>query len=69
MNKQTTSRRSIINAFCTHEKLMRFLRRNEGLTIVEYAVAAGFIAASITVTFGILGTTIDAIITTVIGFI
>ena len=48
---------------------MRFLRRSEGLTMVEYAVAAGLVAASIAVTFGVLGTAIDAIITTVIGFI
>ncbi len=69
INKQTISRTISRKEFCTHEKLVRFLRRNEGLTIVEYAVAAGLIVASVALTFSVLGPTIDAIITTVIGFL
>jgi Flp pilus assembly pilin Flp len=51
-----------------HERLMAFLRHDQGMTITEYAVAPGLIAATLTVTFSVLGTTIDAIIVTVIAF-
>ncbi len=47
---------------------VRFLVSESGLTVTEYAVAAGLIAATLTVTFGNLGTTIDAIILAVIAF-
>jgi len=49
-------------------EVFRFLNDDQGLTVTEYAVAAGLIAATLTVTFGNLGTTIDAIILTVIAF-
>ena len=39
------------------------------MTVTEYAVAAGLIAASLTATFFALGTTIDAIILTVIALL
>lgn len=52
-----------------HENLMHLLRQNEGLSILEYAVAAGLIAAAIAATFGILGVTINAIIATVVVFL
>ena len=42
-------------------EVFRFLNDDQGLTVTEYAVAAGLIAATLTVTFGNLGTTIDAI--------
>jgi pilus assembly protein Flp/PilA len=43
-------------------KVMAFLRDEEGLTIVEYAVAAGLISAAVVVAFTNLGTTILGII-------
>ena len=46
----------------------RFLVSESGLTITEYAVAAGLIAATLTVTFGNLGLAIDAIILAAIAF-
>lgn len=46
-----------------------FLVSESGLTITEYAVAAGLIAATLTVTFGNLGMAIDAKILAVIAFI
>ena len=58
---------TIRKALRTRENLMHFLRQNEGLTIVEYAVAAGLIVAAVAGTFAVLGTTIDAIIVTVIA--
>ncbi len=47
---------------------VRFLVSESGLTITEYAVAAGLIAATLTVTFGNLGLAIDAVILAVIAF-
>lgn len=43
-----------------------FLRDEEGLTIVEYAVAAGLIAAAVVLAFTELGQTVLAIITNLI---
>ncbi len=60
---------TIRKALRTQENLMRFLLQDEGLTIVEYAIAAGLIVAAIAGSFGVLGATIDAIIVTVIGFL
>ena len=68
-NNPSNSQRTCRKTFRLHEKFMRLLRRNEGLTIVEYAVAAGLIAAAIAATFNVLGITINAIIATVIGFL
>jgi pilus assembly protein Flp/PilA len=47
--------------------VMKFLRDEEGLTIVEYAVAAGLIAAAVVVAFGILGDTVLGVINTLIA--
>ena len=46
----------------------RFFRSEQGLTMTEYAVAAGLIAASLTVSMSNLGQAIDAIILAVIAF-
>jgi len=43
-------------------KLMKFLRDEEGLTIVEYAVAAGLISAAAIVAFTALGGEVARII-------
>jgi pilus assembly protein Flp/PilA len=51
------------------EKLKCFLRNEEGLTIVEYAVAAGLITAAVAASFQLLGTTVDGVIVAVTGFI
>jgi len=50
-------------------KLMKFLREEDGLTIVEYAVAAGLITATVAGAFFALGGTVEGIITTVDGFL
>ncbi len=57
------------NVGVSHEWLMALLPHKQGITITEYAVAAGLIAAALTVTFSVLGTTINAIIVTVIAFL
>jgi len=51
------------------EKLKTFLRSEEGLTIVEYAVAAGLITATVAGSFGLLGTAVEGVITTVTNYI
>lgn len=43
-------------------KLMKFLRDEEGLTIVEYAVAAGLISAAAVGAFTLLGGEVSRII-------
>lgn len=51
------------------EKLKTFLRNEEGLTIVEYAVAAGLITAAVAASFVLLGGAVDAVIVLVTGYI
>jgi pilus assembly protein Flp/PilA len=51
------------------EKLKCFLRNEEGLTIVEYAVAAGLITAAVAASFATLGGVVDGVIVAVTGFI
>lgn len=45
------------------EKLMQFLRDEEGLTTVEYAVAGALVAAAVVVAFGNLGDAVETVIT------
>jgi pilus assembly protein Flp/PilA len=51
------------------EKLVAFIRDEEGLTIVEYAVAAGLITATVAASFGALGAAAEGVITTITGYI
>ena len=43
-------------------KVMKFLQDEEGLTIVEYAVAAALISAAAVAAFTLLGTQVAAVI-------
>lgn len=47
--------------------VMAFLRDEEGLTIVEYAVAAGLISAAVVLAFTNLGTAVNNIITNLVN--
>ncbi|MFT5500606.1 MAG: pilus assembly protein Flp/PilA [Woeseiaceae bacterium] len=49
------------------DQYLHFLRAEDGLSIVEYAIAASLVGAAIAVSFGILGTTIDALIVTLVA--
>lgn len=51
------------------EKLIAFIQDEEGLTIVEYAVAAGLITATVAASFGALGAAAEGVITTITGYI
>ncbi len=44
-------------------KIMAFLRDQDGLTIVEYAVAASLIVLGVALAFFTLGNTVDGVIT------
>lgn len=44
-------------------KVVKFLRDEEGLTIVEYAVAGGLISAAAVLAFRTLGGTVTGVIT------
>ncbi len=46
-------------------KLHAFFRDEEGLTIVEYALAAGLIVAAISVSLLALGVSVSSIITSI----
>jgi pilus assembly protein Flp/PilA len=46
-------------------KVRAFLKDEEGLTIVEYAVAGGLITATVVTTFTLLGETVEGIISTI----
>ena len=48
------------------EKVLAFLRDEEGLTIVEYAVAAGLVSGAVVIAFTNLGTTILGVINALI---
>ncbi len=51
------------------EKLITFLNVEEGLTIVEYAVAAGMITLLVVGAFTNLGGAVNTVITTITGYI
>ena len=44
-------------------RIKRFLRDEEGLTTVEYAIAGGMIALAVVLAFGLLGDQVLRIIT------
>ena len=52
-----------------YQKMSDFLREEDALTIVEYAVAAGLITATLIGTMTALGISINGVINLVIGFI
>jgi len=51
------------------EKLRSFICTEEGLTIVEYAVAAGMITLLVVGAFQNLGAAVQLVITTITGYI
>lgn len=50
-------------------QLVAFLRDEEGLTMVEYAVAGGLITAAAAVAFQTLGGDVTAVINKIDGFL
>lgn len=42
--------------------ILNFLREEEGLTTVEYAIAGGLVGAAVIVAFTALGTTVGGVI-------
>jgi pilus assembly protein Flp/PilA len=49
------------------DKLVAFLRNEEGLTTVEYAVAGALIAAAVVIAFTTLGETVGDVIDRITG--
>ncbi|TBW34367.1 Flp family type IVb pilin [Azotobacter chroococcum] len=45
--------------------VMKFIKDEEGLTIVEYAVAGGLITLGVVVAFGLLGDEVENVITAI----
>ena len=50
-------------------KIMTFLRDEEGLTTVEYAIAGGLVGAAVIAGFMALGLTVNAVITGINGLL
>jgi len=63
------STKNIKQARHVTDKLVAFLRDEEGLTVIEYAVAAGLITATIAAALLALGISINTIITTLNNFL
>lgn len=51
------------------DKILAFFREEDGLTIVEYAVAAGLITAAVAAAFFALGGTVNGIIVALDGYL
>ena len=51
------------------DSIMKFLRDEEGLTTVEYAVAGALVAAAVVAAFQALGIQVTAVINTLTGAI
>jgi pilus assembly protein Flp/PilA len=49
--------------------IVAFLKDEEGLTMVEYAIAGALVAAASVTAFTLLGTNIIAQITTIAGYV
>jgi len=45
------------------KQVMKFLRNEEGLTTVEYAIAGGLVGAAVIAAFGFLGDEVARVIT------
>jgi len=42
--------------------IMNFIREDEGLTTVEYAIAGGLVGAAVILSFQVLGTSVGGVI-------
>lgn len=51
------------------KRVIRFLRDEEGLTVVEYAVAAALVAAAVIAAFRLLGQNVATVINNLAGVI
>ena len=51
------------------DKLLAFIREEEGLTTVEYAIAGSLVGLAVVGAFTLLGTTIDGAIRKIIAVI
>ena len=49
------------------DKFVGFLREEEGLTTVEYAIAGGLVGAAVIAAFILLGTKVDGVIRYIAG--
>jgi pilus assembly protein Flp/PilA len=49
------------------EKVLAFLRDEEGLTTVEYAIAGGLVGAGVILAFGLLGEEVARVITEIMN--
>ena len=49
------------------QAVLKFLREQEGLTTVEYAIAGGLVGAAVVLAFVDLGTAVENVITFITG--
>lgn len=60
--REITRKVSDMNIQSIKEAVRKFARDEDGLTIVEYAVAGGLITAAVVASFELLGTEVKAVI-------
>jgi pilus assembly protein Flp/PilA len=51
------------------QRITEFLKDEEGLTTVEYAIAGGLVGLFVITAFQLLGTSVAAVITKITGFL
>lgn len=51
------------------QSLKKFIRDEEGLTTVEYAIAGGLVGAAVIAAFQLLGQEVGRIIMLIVGFL
>ena len=49
------------------KSLKKFIRDEEGLTTVEYAIAGGLVGAGVITAFNLLGVQVDRVIRAIVG--
>ena len=49
------------------QHVMKFIREEDGLTTVEYAIAGGLVGAAVILTFTNLGTAVSTVIGNIVG--
>jgi pilus assembly protein Flp/PilA len=55
-----------IKEFEMKQHVMKFVKNEDGLTTVEYAIAGGLVGAAVIIAFGLLGDEVATVITSII---
>jgi pilus assembly protein Flp/PilA len=56
-----------IKEFEMKQHVMKFVKNEDGLTTVEYAIAGGLVGAAVIIAFGLLGDQVARVINLIVG--